>query len=759
MTHIVKFAQNEQLTVDDMNDIGQASRDIFDFLITDAVDDTLKFAGFPITTASATQISVGAGRLYAGGIMYSNEDAGGVSVPLQTYLCAVANNTKVVSIVAVGSSSDTNAVPRTFLTNAATGTTEANVVNTQNQRYATISAVPGSEAPSPQPPPLASNQCEIARIVVNTTGIVSVTFVEANRISSVTELDVRADALEAWKAQTGARLDTLASDIANLANSIQGLPSPAIFQQIVNGLAQVEAKANTPTNAINFHFDNLLTYADSASDNTVGSWYCNVQEGIRFPWAAQAFAPITLLNPLEPKVKAGSGTGLMLPDYTEAARIDTMGSDGSISLAQYQYQNVSAVQKSISRQAINFGTSFTVCVNSAFWQSGSYDPATGIFTRNGETYQVAYTGDTYGGMKHQIVRLTQYWYTTSTDTYTDYVTTTVSVNGSIKSQTFLNSQAGWLTSIELAFTQIAADGDVTVLLTETANGAPNFASVLATSKVTAANLKLYPTTTKFAVTPTYLDPGSRYGLVIVTPGNHFVSYIEGNKYAQGSLFDSTDGVWSQGDLTKDLAFRANFAKFTSTLCQVEFNALQLQNGMTDISLIYGAKVPDGCQLFFEVMVNGVWSPMQSYGTGTNPLSGLPPLVRWRANFVGTTDLMPGMDMTQTQTLVSRPATTLQHWTSAINIGAASQNIRVQVTVDAFDPANHTVGCTLMSGSNTYTPSTTSTAPDPLGSPKRFIKTYTFALGATITSFRIGINGTTTAATNVFHVESRFDYES
>jgi hypothetical protein len=760
MTHIVQWAQNEQLTLDDLNDVGLSSRATFDFLTADAVDSSLKFAAFPIAETSLTSVTVGSGRLYQAGKMFSNEDGGGDVINLINYLPSVNGNTKIVSIVAFGTQQDTNSVPRTFLTNSATGITEANNVSTQNQRLATVAPSPGVEAPSPVAPPVSSSQCEIARIVLGINGIVSITYVEANRLQTVTGLDARTTSLESWRVQTGARIDTLGTDITNLANQIVGLPNPAIFSQIVHTLAQVQVKAKIPANALNFHLDNFLSQADSASDATQAAFLCRVQEGIRFPWAAQNQSYLSLFNPLEPKVKSGSGTALMLPDYVERSRIDTMGNDGNISLAQSQFQNLTAVQKSISRQVINFGTSFTVCVNSVWWSQGQYDPITGIFTRDGETYQVVDTlVSGYAGLaSHEIVRLNQFWTSTMTDTYTDYLTTTTTVSGSTKSQTFLNSQAGWLISMDFAFSAVAATGDVTLLVVNTTNGAPDFTSVIAQVKVPVGRINTYPAVTNFPLKPTYLDAGQRYAAVIVSPGNHFICYVSGNKYAQGSLFDSTDGSWSQGDLTKDLAFRANFASFTSTICQVQLTPLQLQNGITDISLIYGSKIPAGCELIWEIQKNGLWYAMQSYGSGNNPLLGLPPLLPLRVTFVGTTDLMPGIDMAQTETLVSRPGAAFQHYTPNIAIGSPSSNIKVEVTVDYFNPLNHTNGCNLLIGGGSVPFSTVTTVADPTD-PSRFIKTYTFALGAPTSNFVIGINGTTNTVASVYHVECRYDYES
>jgi hypothetical protein len=765
MHSVVQWQTDEQITSNDLTLIGTLARETIDFITKDVISVGVKFSGFPVTSSSATALNIGAGRFFNGGIIYANADSGGVSLDLTNYLPLSTGNTKIISVIAFSSQADTDIEPRTYLLDATLGTTEARQTAVQNERHATLAInANAAEGPSPVPPPIAASQVEIARVTLSPTGVVSIAYVEANRIQSIDKLDVRAASLEAFEATAGKRIQTLGTDLANLANAITGLPNPAIFTQVVKTLADLQLTAKVPASAINFHEDKFLSNLYSSSDISNPAYVARVDEGLRFAWAQEQISYLSLLNPLDSKVQAGSGTSLMLPAYTEVARIDTSGNDGEKAVSQYQFQTIQAVQKSIARQVLQWGTSATVCDNSVWWSQGTYDPITGIFKRNGETFQAVFTGQSFGA-GHEIFRVTQFWSSTETDTYTDYVTNSVSVSGAVIAQTFLNSQAGWLTSIDLFFTRVASSGDVTVLLCDVTNGAPDFKSVVARVTVPVASLKAYPAATNCPNKPTYLDPGSRYAIVVVTPGNHFVSTVANNKYAQGTLFYSTDGAFAQGDLTNDMAFRANFARFPVTVCQVQMIPLQLANGITDIKLLYGSKIPDGCDVVWEVQQNGIWYPLKGYTTaagqasGTNhPLLGLPALLPLRLTYIGTTDLMPGIDMSVTETHTTRPRGDFTHTTLPLALGAPSSNIRVETVVDYFDAAHHSLGVKLTIAGADVSPTAVTTTADP-NKAGRFTITSTFALGSPTSSIVIKIAGTTDTVTDVFHVESRFDYES
>jgi hypothetical protein len=124
-----------------------------------------------------------------------------------------------------------------------------------------------------------------------------------------------------------------------------------------------------------------------------------------------------------------------------------------------------------------------------------------------------------------------------------------------------------------------------------------------------------PLPTKIGFLPTYLRKG-RYAILLITAGNHFVWTIQNSNFISGTLFYSTDGSWFQGDITKDICFEAQFCNFRANQTAVQLQALQLQNGIAAIDINADAIVPEGCRLFYEVQVAGVWQGRRGYESGT-----------------------------------------------------------------------------------------------------------------------------------------------
>ena len=76
----------------------------------------------------------------------------------------------------------------------------------------------------------------------------------------------------------------------------------------------------------------------------------------------------------------------------------------------------------------------------------------------------------------------------------------------------------------------------------------------------------------------FLGKGRRYAIVLISSGAHFVATVANNKFAQGTLFYSTDGAFVQGDLFTDLAFETEFALFAAPIVTVQLQALELAGG-------------------------------------------------------------------------------------------------------------------------------------------------------------------------------------
>lgn len=764
MQRKVLWPRDIQISSAALGKMGDFAREGLDTLVKDRIDDDLSYVGFTSVATTTTQVTVGPGRYYKGGQVFFNDDQGGTVIDMLPRL--PATNRRIVSLVAWGTTDDTAIEPRTFLVNAANNTVEARPTATESRRRANIGFILGTEAPTPAAPSIPADNVEFARVLLSNTGIIDVTMVEGSRGKSVRENSADIQGLKQFDQQFGRRVETLASDLAALADRYMLVPSPSIMRQVYQDLARLRRLTNAPSTAVAYDEDYFLNR--TKSDTTHPSYLARVLEGVRFAHAQERYDIMQLFNPIDSRVKTVNS--FMLPAWTHKARMEVSGFDAELALSSFQVQTITQVQRTVSQSAVRTGPEFTICENHAQWAGEGVfgGRAMELLSIQGQTFQVLgetesawnqYTAEV-GLVGHQEVRVQQIWEDTWSETYWDQVVNTETFTGALIAQTFLNAQAGYLTRLGLFFRRVGTTGDVKVSIVEVFNGTPVLQRAIAKVTIPVASLKAMEETL-VDFTPTYLDPGKRYGIVVQSAGNHTLAAVNGNKFAQGSLFRSTDDAFVQGDISQDLAFKAYFASFEAARVEVQMTPLQLENGMAGIQLIHADIVPDGTQLIWEIQREGVWYPMSaSYPYGGHPLTGLPALVPLRAVFVGTTDLMPGLDMSKTERRTSRPRTDFTHISSVRDNGQTVATAIVEITVDQFDPDFHTISCALLKGAGyatVQTPAAVTTTVDPVRPERRTLR-YAFT-GVAAQTYKIRLQGTTTAAVRVFHVERRFDHAS
>lgn len=741
---------DQQITDTDFNNVGQFARESMDHIVHDGIEPGRKFWGFPVSETGPLEVTVGAGRYYNQGKVFYRNDEGGVTLSLADHVPIVTK--KIVTVAVWGNEVDTATQPRTFLTDPETLATHAETVATENRRHAEIDLAPGVEAVEPQPPPLDANVIAVAYIVLTPTGIESIQPVEANRITSVASNREKINELNAWRNQAGSIIDTLRSDVAGIVDRQRGLIGREDFNDVVADVAAIKDVLELPDDLTAYSADHFLDLRGSDTEHP--DWLAKVEEGARFPHAQERLAQIALLNQFEEKVTVTNG--FMLPKWHEVTRISVVGNDGELSLSQYQFQTTTVVEKKRTRERIRYGAEMHKCTNSSWWKSGHYDVEQGLFTREGETFEVL---GRVPGKKAKWLRLRQFWIDYVEESYWEEVTVTEGINGSVVGQTFLNAQDGWLTSVDLYFTRVGSTGDVHVLITETSGGAPDINKAIAKVTVDAANLKTWPEATNVPFTPTHLSAG-RYAIVIITPGNHFAATVANNKFAEGSLFYSTDSAWFMGDLVRDLAFRAKFAEFESPRVEVQMQPLELENGIAAIDLLIEAITPTGCEIHHEIQINSVWKRLSE--ENPNLLNGLPALVPYRIVFVGTTDNHAGIALGAPSTaLTFRPRTDFSHVSNTRELPASCDQVEVRAEVEWWDDDRHTLDIKLLTGE------TFSTEVSPDSVEERDLPNLTdvesrkefrakFELQAPVEEYKILLEGTTNNALVTYHVSKRVD---
>lgn len=715
----VIFRDRQELQSADLNAIGQHAGDAIAHLVLDAVSGALKFTGGAVSAKSATEVDVAALRFYNGGKVYASEQT--ETLNLFQYLPLVAK--KCVAVVVWGEVIDTDVQPRDFLVDLTTGATEPQAVAMAKLWKANVNLQPGNESVDPQPPVLQTGTLAIALVYLTPGGVERIELQDASRLPTLQGHEQRLFEHEAWRTQAEPRISSIATDLAGLAKKTMSLVGRDTVVELANDVARLKAKVNLPTAYASYESD---YYGNTDKSDAAGVGYsAAVRNGLLFPTAGQASVGLALFNPYDAGIKR-SAEDLVLPAYTDRARIQTSGYSGDISASQYQVQSQTIREYTATVWDYTYGWNYNYY--NGWWNSWYWN-------------YYGYNWGWYGYYGYRVARQ---------ETRYELQTVTTSYNGAIIGQTFLVSNAMWLTKVGLQFTQIGASGDVMVAVCETEGGKPDLLKTLTRVTVARSDLKKYPEETAIPVPPVLLEAGKRYALVLITQGDHRLATVSGNDYTQGTLFFGTDGDYFTGDLTKDLMFCLYAAQFAQPRVEVVLQSVSLAGGISDINIAAPQIVPDGCELRYEIQVGGKWYPL---GDAAMRLSTLPDIVPLRLVLLGTSDLAPAFRLAPNAITGSRAATSLAHWSKLRTLAAPSSSITVQVVVAQWDAAHHTLSCEIKSGATTYTPAATVVRDEPDGQAKRI--TFTFTPPA-ISTYAIKLTGARSAASAPFVVVERTD---
>ncbi|MBB6191509.1 hypothetical protein FHS51_001736 [Sphingobium wenxiniae] len=747
MERRVNFHDRMDLSHADLNNVQAFAQSSMDDIVADGLTADRKYAGFDAVATGVAELTVQPGRLYVQGRVYKRDTVFTkdftTSLPIATR--------KIVSLVIYGDEAQTDVRPREFLLDVETGSSESRTVAMETARLCTINVASGQENADPLPPILDAGVVEVARIVLIPTGIQSVTMMTANRLDSVQAVAARTGALETFRDRVDPQVASLASDIAALTKGQATVVGLDMYGRMLGRIAVMEKKLDIPGNALDSAADFFLDA--SGSDLAFAGSSVKLQEGLRFADDAANVAPLQVFDPLNPKAKIVGG--MLFPAYSRARRMSVGPATGEVQLSAYTYATHEMVQKTVSRTRIRYGGSWTVSTSAAWWKSGLYNATASIFGLIGEA--LVPTAFSRAVLYHHHVRVPYFWEDSYEETYWEDVTTAHSVNGTQVAETFLQANDMWLDAVGLRFTRLAADGAVTIAICETDRGAPLLDKVIARATVERAALKLGEDTV-IPLQPTFLTGGVRYAIVILTAADHWVGTVQGSVYPQGTMFYVLDGAYQQGDGTKDIAFSLHAAEFAASRTVIELAPIQLIGGVVDIDVLAPTVVPGAAQLTYEVQIGSIWHPLASaqelaLGAG----GAIPPLLPFRAVFSGTTDVMPAVSLTGSQVAVSRPRTAFTHFSAIRNLPSSSDSIHVTARLEDFDGDHHVATCHLRTGGGYATETAPSTTVDNVTEDGAIERTWTFALGAPVASYRIKLSGTTDNVLNGFHIAARKDF--
>jgi hypothetical protein len=785
MTKVIRWTEAEVSEPSDFDAIGEAAREGDENIVGGAIGYPHHWAEFAVEFPSAIELRINQGRYFVDAIVYDLDAP--VTLNLQVHLPLVVNDQRYIAILARGVS-ETITQQRMVEIDADTEETVAEQLPKVDRRRVEFVVQQGLPSPTPLKPSVAETDCCVCYVLLTNAGISAVEPSNTHRVKTLYEVEGRVTVLEARMDLVFQRVTTLQTDLANLQARFNAYPRPEVLQQVQRDVAKTRRVLSFPDEARGYFYDPGLVM--DYWDGSHASWLARVREGIRFPFAAERDERLELYDDADPTIRVYNN--VLLPAWTEELRIEVDGSGGFKNISQQTHTVVTAVQRTVSRSSVEYGETVAMCENVQEWAQIGSARSGEVFAVGGDTYEklgaitkadptidLSTLNATHAGqytiedvVQHNATVQQTGWNTiygarqviehSWTETYWDYITEHFGVNGSVYAQTFLITQPMILTSIAVRVERAASEGDITMMLLEVSRtGEPLFSTVIARSTLTAAQISQGWVTFQF--TPRLLVSGRRYAWATVTTGNHALAFVgnnnpdnpDANKYAQGSMFWATDGAWSQGSIGEDFCFRVYGAKFASTRTVVEFDPLTLENGMTQIQLIYSRWVPDGTSITWQVKPTAAeeWTTIGPVsGDNSGPFHGLPALTRLRAILQGTTELAPAIILdAKARGITGRHRSDMTAVTKPLTFGFNSTSIVAETVVDSFDGAHHSVAHKIIIGSTVYTPTATSIEPD-FTSPSKFTRRSSFTVPST-NSARLRIDMTTDTVQKIPFVEN------
>ncbi len=745
------FAEAEIADHADFEAIGLQAQAATDGLWLDAIGYPAHWAAFTVARKSAQEITVSAGRYVAGEIVYAQ--AAPKDMNLQLQIPVAASDQRWVAILLRGKEV-IDAATRPFETSDDPETSV--IVNRTTpktiRRVVELIVQPGEANPVPVKPVVDSTDACIAFVLLTSSGVNTIEPGNSDRVKTLYEVEGRVTALEVDLDGLFMRTETIETQIVNIKAKLTEIPRPVIIRQMQRDIGAARLKVDLPDEARAYVFDQALI--PDRWDMTHVDWLARIEEGVRFGFAAEAQARLEVQAEDDPKI-AFRGRR-MVPAFSEVTRIANTSLDGTLNISQLVHTETTLVRKEASRVRITYGPTQWACENQAGWAGLGGDSRVGqMLNVGGETFEVVERRD-YGGPGHQTYGVRQIRLEMYSEPYWEYVTEDVGVNGSIYGQSFLVAQPMQLTSLDLSFARVGADGDVHVFIVETTTGGmPRFDAVLAQGKLNHADLVVG--WNKAVLPITLLESGKRYAFVTVTTGAHALHISASNKYTGGTQFLTTDGAFSQGSTETDICFRLNAARYHSPRTVIPMQALNLADGMTQIDMLFAGWVPGGCQLGWEIRPSGsnVWTELDDGDPATNPLVGLPASVELRMVMMGTADLQPMIQLDQKAiSRVARNRSTMRAVSKSFPFGFATTHIQTQYTLDSFDPERHSFTPAIMVGNAVVNPDTTEITVDAQVPTRRtYLSTYT--LGAAANAARMRPAATTNNVVSVPFVQDAF----
>jgi hypothetical protein len=258
-------------------------------------------------------------------------------------------------------------------------------------------------------------------------------------------------------------------------------------------------------------------------------------------------------------------------------------------------------------------------------------------------------------------------------------------------------------------------------------------------------------------------------VVAISNANHNIGMGPAGSYLDGTFFYSLDSAYFLGDFTKEMYLEIWGAEFTSNQVSIQLTALNLAGGIRNIDLTVRAQIPASCNIIYEVQPSGsgLWLPI----TPDDPLvpfANAPVLCAFRARFVGSPDIMPGIVLPDSICKIWTPNANFTYVSEPETLATTATTISVKLRVENFNLQAHSLDSShgdfggyiriyyggpplVVHNWNTLT----YTSVDASIGAYDILATFT---SVSTNVFTLVVHGTTNSVSNVFHIASAIWWE-
>jgi hypothetical protein len=227
----------------------------------------------------------------------------------------------------------------------------------------------------------------------------------------------------------------------------------------------------------------------------------------------------------------------------------------------------------------------------------------------------------------------------------------------------------------------------------------------------------YPVRLTFS--PVFLEAGKRYMFQLLSNFDHqFAISVDRSCYAvhQGDFWEYDGSYWFRVMTggPRSIKFMLHYLVWSQWGQQpapsgqlrydVELQPLSLGGGIASVDVLAEHIIPPATDLSYAVMVNNNWIPFAGDPDNPKPLGSANNLLRFKVIFTGTTDLMPGVSLTNSQVKLIGPSVNgFYHISTNIPRGGSTgTGVKVMANVTSFT-AHHTLTAAIHYGATHMTP--------------------------------------------------------